>query len=185
MIYENPPEEILGILNYLKNQNIPLQKIVIQKISFFMKIFGFVLAYSFEPYKYGPFSEKLSEDLETLDVDKKIKINKTNVELIDSSISDNLNGNAKTFIDLFDDMVAKNYDFDNMEIYGTVLYCIRSLYESSDPVTKETVLEQFIGWKGNRYSEARIYDSFEKIMNFENNWNKKIAKMQNLAILNN
>ncbi len=185
MIYENSPEEILGILNYLENKNIPLQKIVIQKTFFFMKIFGFVLAYSFEPYKYGPFSEKLSEDLETLDVDKKITINKTNIELTNSGISGKLSKNAEVFIDLFDDMVAKNYEFDNMEIYGTVLYCIRSLHESSDPVTKETVLEQFRGWKGNKYSEARIYDSFEKIMNFENNWNKKIAKMQNLAILNN
>ena len=185
MIFKNDPDEILGVISYLKNKNIPLQKIVIQKIFFFLKESGFALSYSFEPYKYGPFSEELSEDLETLESEKKIAINKTTVELYVDNIATPLSANTKAFINSFVDLVANNYDFDNIEIYGTVFYCIRSLEEALDLVTEDTVLEQFKGWKGSKYREDRVLNAFKSIINFQEKWKEKSNNKKRLSLLEN
>lgn len=184
MIFKNNSKEILGVISYLKDKNIPLQKIVIQKVFFFLKESGFALSYSFEPYKYGPFSEELSEDLEILESEKKITIDKAMIELKDNN-AEPLNANAKAFIDLFADLVEDNYDFDNMEIYGTVFYCIRSLEEALDPINKDTVLKQFTGWKGNKYLEKRVFDVFGRIINFQNKWKEQLNNKKRLNLLGN
>lgn len=175
MMYSNDPDVLIGILNYLKDKNIPVSKIVLHKLIFFMKESGFRLSYSFEPYKYGPFSENLAEDINMLKVDEKININKANLKLVNvnDDVKISLQDEAIKFIDKFDEMLGSNYDFSNIELYGTVFYCIRSLEESTDPIDKENVLRQFKGWKGNKFSDDSVFKALSDVLKFKQNWDKE------------
>jgi uncharacterized protein YwgA len=172
-MYSNDPDVLIGILNYLKKKNISVSKIVLQKLIFFMKESGFRFSYSFEPYKYGPFSENLSEDIDMLKVDEKISINKANLELVNIDTGISLQDEAIKFINKFDEMLDGDYDFSNIELYGTVFYCIRSLEESTDPIDKDTVLKQFKGWKGNKFSDDSVFKALSDVLEFKQNWDKE------------
>ena len=182
MMYSNDPDILTSILNYLESKDISVSKIVLQKLLFFMQGFRFNISYSFEPYKYGPFSEELSEDINMLKVDKKIDITDNNLKLC-SHDTKLLKNESKEFIDMFDKIIEYDYNFGNIELYGTVFYCIRSLEESSDIVNEETVLQQFKGWKGNKFPENQVLKALSKVLKFKGSWNEKYNK-QYFDILN-
>ncbi len=160
-------KEILRhVLKKMEQKNIPLTKITIQKIVFFLKNINIPIKYRFEPYLYGPYSSELQAELSYMELwDEVIYDNKSGYETIgeiqlepidyEQKISDKLDG--------FQEAVDDNFSFNSMEKAGTVIYCIKALEGADREVSENSVLEQFKNWKGIKYSDKEIKEAFHKI----------------------
>lgn len=158
---------IANILKCLDEAGIPLSKIAIQKATYFLKASGVPLSVKFEPYTYGPYSFSLSRQLDDLCFWDKVKVkDKYQYELVDVSEGDlpeSLRSSIQALIHKFSDVVGGNYGFNNLELYGTTLYCVKALENAGEEVTDESVLKEFRGWKGNAYPEGDIRNAFRRL----------------------
>jgi hypothetical protein len=50
-----------------------------------------------------------------------------------------------------------------MELFGTVLYCIRALQENGMEPDSNDVIQEFQAWKGTKYSDKNIENAYEKL----------------------
>lgn len=46
---------------------------------------------------------------------------------------------------------------------GTVLYCMQAIAQSGEEVNEKEVVSEFKGWKGRKYPEASIKETFSRI----------------------
>jgi len=159
-------KEILKyVISKLAEEEIPSARIVVQKIMFYLKESGAPISYSYAPYAYGPYSKELGSDANELvlldqiessgfkySVGQKFSYNLTEdyKELIDKKINE-----FKSHVD--------NYSFNSMELFGTTLYCIRSLEEIGTEPNEKKVVYEFKAWKGNRYSEKSVIKMFNRL----------------------
>jgi len=161
-------QEILKeVLSYLEKKGVPLTKIVIQKALYFLKATGQPVGYSFEPYAYGPFSVEVAEDLNDLcfwnELEEKDSYLYVFKNFKEPKIEQQLKKKIKDKLDKYVDLLDKNFDFRNVELLGTVIYCCKALKLSGDPLTPENVIEEVKAWKGNKYSKKEILTVFNKI----------------------
>ena len=165
-------EVLKHVLTDMKAKEIPLTKINIQKTLFFLKEIDMPITYRFELYLYGPFSFELKDDLNDMETSKELKYvnkmeyeitNKMKKEPIDNSILKEISNK----IDSFKKAVGNKFSFENMEIAGTIIYCINALKAINREANEENVLKQFKIWKGKKYSKANkikeIKEAFHKI----------------------
>lgn len=159
-------KEILKyVISKLAEKKITSARIVVQKIMFYLKESGVPISYSFAPYAYGPYSKELGGDANELalldqlessgfkySVGQKFSYNLAEdyQELIDKKINE-----FKSYVD--------NYSFNSMELFGTTLYCIRSLEEMGIEPNEEKVLNEFKTWKGNRYNDKDVIKMFNRL----------------------
>jgi len=155
------------VVKELDKRNIPASKIVLQKLVFFLRETGIPLTYSFEPYLYGPYSRELADDLDELVFWDEIIWDDGDYSPVENYVPQLDEGIAEYIrcgITKFSDIVDRDYEFDSMEIFGTVLYCIKSLDEIGEDTDFESVLDEFEEWKGNKYEDDIIEGMYTAIM---------------------
>lgn len=156
------------VLSLMKQKNIPLTKINIQKIVHFLKEIGIPLTYKFEPYNYGPYSSELKIELGNLllweelsSIENGYSIN--DKFILDNNIDQNTVDTISVKLDAFKNAVNEDFSFDSMEITGTVIYCNQALKNVDICPDEHTVLNEFKNWKGQRYDDERIKKAYFKI----------------------
>ena len=66
---------------------------------------------------------------------------------------------------LFNTILNKDYSFSSLECFGTVLYCMDVISNSSDKISKIEVIDEFKQWKHDRYKDNDIISVYNKIKN--------------------
>ncbi len=155
------------VLDTMQKMGIELTKINIQKIVFFLKDMGVPVYFRYEVYLYGPYSHELQKELNDMvlwgELDKednsKYKIDLDFTDEVDKELMGKIEKSIKDFSEIVDG----NFSFDNVEIAGTLLYCIRALQNYDIDPTEENVIEEFKKWKGNKYHIDKVKKIFRKI----------------------
>ena len=159
-------KEILKyVISKLAKEKIQSARIVVQKIMFYLKESGVPISYSYAPYAYGPYSKELGGDANELALLDQIESSG-----FEYSMGQKFNYNlAEDYKELIDKKINEfksyvdNYSFSSMELFGTTLYCIRSLEEMGIEPNEEKVVYEFKTWKGNRYSEKNVIKMFNEL----------------------
>ena len=156
----NRLELLKFVIDYLKRNYNVSSKIAIQKTLYFLKQRNFPIDYTFGAYTYGPFSKEIMQDADRLASQNQIIINDINYD-VDSDSQINLSEqemeNISSFIDEFAHLINSNFDFNNLELIASVIYCIETLNEFGEDINFENVFEELKHWKRHKYnsSEAR------------------------------
>jgi len=163
------------ILTDMKEKRIPLTKINIQKILFFLKETNIPITYKFELYLYGPFSFELKNDLYDMTMLKELIYNNDNKSeymitdkmKIEQHIDEDILKAISDKINSFKKVVQQDgFSFDSMEIVGTIIYCIRALEKVHRKVNAKNVLMQFKIWKNKKYQDEEIKKCFNEFNQF-------------------
>ena len=160
-------------LKQMEDKKIPLTKINIQKIVFFLKETNIPINYKFQPYLYGPYSSDLAGDLKSMEICDELIIcnNNSGYEIKDiktESIKDVMLENISKKIDNFKKALNDDFSFDSMEISGTLIYCIRALQNVEREVSEKAVLKEFKNSKGTKYPDINIKSAYSKIKHILN-----------------
>ena len=154
------------VLAWMHKKNIETSKIAMQKTLFFLKECGISMRFEFDAYTYGPFSRQVMEAAKELEYAGEISVNHTHYELV-PSFSDTLpekqRKNLDKKLDKFSSLIDGDFRFDNLELFGTVLYCIRSLQENGMGPDSNDVIQEFQAWKGTKYSNKNIENAYGKL----------------------
>lgn len=154
------------VLNWMHEKNIETSKIAMQKMLFFLKECGISMRFEFDAYTYGPFSRQVMDVAKELEYAGEINITRTHYEL-GSSFSDTLpekqKENLDKKLDNFFSLIGGDFSFDNLELFGTALYCIKALQENGIEPDANGVLQEFQAWKGTKYSNNDIESAYEKL----------------------
>lgn len=151
------------LLKVMNDKGVTLSKIAIQKVAYFLITQGVTFGYRFKPFTYGPYSSELSQALDDLVFWDHLSAtgNTYMIENLPDCNEDTLPQISECVDIFFDELVnTKTPTFDDVEIYGTILYCQESLKMVGDIVSQETILEEFKGWKGDKYPDSRIVSSY-------------------------
>ncbi|MDY7001565.1 MAG: hypothetical protein SVS15_07270 [Thermodesulfobacteriota bacterium] len=155
------------VLTCLNEKEIPLEKIVVQKIMYFLKANGVPVGFRFKPCAYGPYSFELANALDDMLFWDKIAEENNTYTIQDlSGYNSDVPEKEQTEreIDRFGELVENRFDFKTMELFGTVLFCKRALEEDGEDATDENIVEEFLGWKGpDKYSAEEILQAFHKL----------------------
>lgn len=154
------------VMVWLENREGTVSKIAVQKLLFFLKEKGVSLRYSFEPYTYGPFSKQVMDEAEVLSFKKEIVVSTKDYsrgEAFTETLQPEEQDKIDRFLDSFSVMLDGNFSFDNLEVFGTTLYCLRALQESGYEVNQGAVVEEFKEWKGDKYQDWKIEGAYEKV----------------------
>lgn len=158
---------ILHLFRTMENKNVPTEKVVIQKIIYFLNTQGVRLGFKFEPYTYGPFSFDLANYLSSLAFWDQIKEHERYYTLTDRPETPDIDVGMKKKIDALLDAFCKvagnNFDFQNMELLGTTLYCAESIIFAGEDPEKDQVVAEFIEWKKDKYSKERIFEAYNQL----------------------
>jgi len=160
-------EIVKYVIGRLESLGKKTDKIVVQKLVFYLAETGVPIGYTFEPHLYGPYSQELSDDASDLsfweqieeDYGKYRKGTRFNVTL-----PEKLEKRTQRGIDGFLQVVGGDLSFNSMELFGTVLYCIKALEENGMDTNLESVLEEFEEWKGDKYDEDQVGEMYHSIL---------------------
>lgn len=169
MVTRRDQKIVAHILRALITNKVPLHKIVLHKFAYFLETQGINTGLRFQPAQYGPYSHELSEVLDDLEfweyidlVRHTYKINNLDefTDEHDESITlDRLDELASAF-----SVIAKNsYDFKNMELIGTVLYCARTLKFINVDIDDDAIIRDFQGWKEDKYTKQEIKTTIDNL----------------------
>ena len=154
------------VLAWMHKKNIETSKIAMQKTLFFLKEKGISMRFEFDAYTYGPFSKQIMDAAKELESAGEITVNHSDYKLA-SSFFDTLNENESEKLDKkldkFSSLINGDFSFDNLELFGTVLYCIRALQENGMELNLKKVIQEFQAWKGTRYSDKNIENAYKKL----------------------
>jgi len=166
MIVERSNKIFKHVLAWMHKNNIETSKIAIQKALFFLKENGVSMRFDFDAYTYGPFSRQVMDAAKDLEYAGEITVSHRDYKLA-SSFSDTLPEKEKTNLDKkldkFTSLINRDFSFDNLELFGTVLYCIRALQENGMEPDSNEVIQEFQAWKGTKYSDENIENAYEKL----------------------
>ena len=163
-------ENLKLVLKIMDDKGMPLTKINIQKVVFFLKYSNMPIGYHFEPYLYGPYSFELQTELDDMVLWGEINKNGKNYDISDININDNtLKEDMEEKIEQFIDAVNQNYSFKKMELAGTVIYCISALESIDLNADKDNVIKEFKKWKHEKYTDEEIGDMYDKLVNLIKN----------------
>ncbi|MFH1640116.1 MAG: hypothetical protein ABIB93_07420 [Chloroflexota bacterium] len=156
------------VIDRLSTMDHPTDKVVVQKVVFYLREIGVPVTYSFEPYMYGPYSRDLSDDADELDfLDELTIYDNKYTKGARFVLSQQLN-RYKSLINKgitdFASIVSNDFDFEAMELFGTVLYCIRVLQEMGETPSFTNVLHEFRDWKGENYSGDAIKKAYTSLI---------------------
>lgn len=164
---EKREDLIKAAINYLEKNNLEPSKIAVQKIIYFLKEKSAAVPFEFEPFSYGPFSRELSFTADDLCTNQEIMITrrhyKKGPEFSLDMPEEDLN-KLNRLMHEFNTLVNENFSFDNLELYGTVIYCFQTLKDFVEGMpTVDEVIQEVKTWKGNKFSDQTINTVYEKI----------------------
>jgi uncharacterized protein YwgA len=154
---------------YLKEKGKPLTKIAIQKGVFFLREMGLPYSARFQQYFYGPYSHDLVNVIDELKLWGEIEEtnNKKEYKIIELKKENNLPEDLiKKFYEKakgLECLLDYNFNFKNLELMGTVLFCIRILEENLEEVSLKNVINEVKDWKGDKFTEQDMKKAYAKI----------------------
>jgi len=164
------------------NLDIKPGRTIIQKVVYFLKAKGLPISYSFEIYRYGPYSQELYYRMDDLIVDniiKDVSDRKDRSEYIPGDEIDNLINTFKPKIEpLTKDIDLIVQVFNNMgpgllELLSTIHYLQTSFTKHyKESPSKETVVNKVLELKKSKFDKEiieKVYDKMEEAGLF--NWN--------------
>ncbi len=162
------PAIIAQTLIYLKENNIPLEKMVIQKLVHFLKDNTINIGVKFRPYLYGPYSEDLANELDEMVFWGEIKEHDKEYEIIDLpaekyALPPEKQEKLIAGIDLFRKTVNDDFRFSNLELLGTMLHCFRAFEALGEDTPFDDVKVEFKKWKKNKFTEEEIRNAYDRI----------------------
>lgn len=159
---------VATVLQVLSERQITASKILIQKFIYFLGIQGINTGFSFCPYTYGPFSFDLASVLGSMNFWNEIKEDYSEIKIININnycIESGMKNEVAQKLTLFEDIVG-TFDFKNLELVGTLLYCTQVLKKYGDKVDEKSVTDEFKEWKHNKYSDFEIHETYKKIIEY-------------------
>ena len=146
-------------------KHVQVTKILLHKFSYFLSLYA-IRAFKFEPYTYGPFSYDLASTLGSLIFWSELR--KEGKQIFVSNIEKYLKdpdteGIIERNYEVFEHITGDDFSFDNLECFGTALYCMDVVSSCDKKITFENVSEEFHGWKGSIYDDSRIYTMYKNI----------------------
>ena len=159
-------------LNCLSEKRYELTKILLHKVTYFLKESGIPITYRFTPYTYGPFSFDLMNEMNEMVFWEEIEVDGKKSFKITSSIEPAVSSALKVKIEIkikeFFALIDEDTTFGNLELYGTAIYCYKALLEVNDAVDYGDFHDEFTSWKGReKYLEKdirRVYSRLENVL---------------------
>jgi hypothetical protein len=154
------------VLAWFKNKNMQSSKIAMQKALFYLQEKGLSLRLDFEPYSYGPFSRQVMEIASELQSDGEIIVGRTDYTP-GSKFADTLPEEGRrevnAHLERFCELLGHDFSFDNLELCGTVLYCIQALQENGLEADRDSVIHEVEQWKGKKYARSAINAAYDAL----------------------
>ncbi len=149
----------MSFLRLLQEKKIPLSKIVVQKAIFFLRAKKIPIPFTFAPYTFGPYSFDLNTALEDARFWGELKLDKNKYELTagDVQFPPSYRKKVENALDEFSEFSDRKYEFSEMELLGTALYCVMTTNGDTTNAKQE-----FLSWKGQKYSDAEINNAIDK-----------------------
>lgn len=162
---------VANILNTIAYKKIKPTKIFLHKFIYFLSTQGVNVGFRFEPYTYGPYSFDLSSTLGSMAfwdeiVEKGTSVEAVNLDRYQAANPDDLRNISENLDKFLTIIPASKLTFDNLERVGTALYCAEVLAKHGKEPTEDAVVEEFKAWKGKKYPEAAIKESYESLKEF-------------------
>ena len=157
------------VIEKLHKKKISTDKIIVQKLMFFLKQFNIPISYHFRMYAYGPYSKALNQDTYGLEFEDQLVINSNNYKKginFQNDLDDKYSKRIDKKINLFIKMVDNKFKFSRMEIFGTTLYCYKALKYLEKDTDFNSVYTEFKAWKKNKHPKDKIKDAYTKIKEF-------------------
>lgn len=154
---------LCSTIKLMRENGIPPSKIAIQKFIYFLLKKGLPLPYDFKMYIYGPYSSQLNFDLQVLEFSNTIEYQDQEYNIIEE-----INVPKKYFNAINDNIlifkeILPQIDFKSFELYGTVFYIMNALKRFSIELTFENIYKEFVGYKGQKYTQPEVQEAFQKI----------------------
>lgn len=174
---------LLFIIEQLQENGHPNpKKVLVQKLAHFLTSLGVTTGLRFRPYTYGPFSKEIMDimdDLSFWHASDGFRVEKTHYK-VPSPFPEDLEPHlpeeeAKNITKLtrdYFDLINNDTNFNNIELYGTTLYCIKALkqeHKDSTP-TDNDVIRDYIEWKPETNKDS-IKNAYSRIMEYINKRN--------------
>jgi len=162
-------EALKYVLSYLKQHHRQNSKIAIQKTMYFLKESGLPVSYSFGAHTYGPFSKEIMHDADQLEMEDELIIKNVSYDLgsaFQVDLSQDDKDQIEQHIQNFIDLINHNFDFNNLEIYGSVIYCRQILKKFDEPVNLDNVYRELKSWKGSKYSYSDVRPVYESVKDY-------------------
>jgi uncharacterized protein YwgA len=154
------------VLAWLKNKNRQTSKIAMQKALFYLQEKGLPLRLDFQPYSYGPFSRQVMETASDLERAGEISVDRTDYtpgpEFADT-LPEEDGREINAHLERFCELLGHDFSFDNLELVGTVLYCIQALQENGLDADKDSVIREVEQWKGTKYAKSAINSAYDAL----------------------
>ncbi|MCF8095481.1 MAG: hypothetical protein K9J79_09005 [Desulfobacteraceae bacterium] len=154
------------VIAWLKNKNMQTSKIAMQKALFYLQEKGLPLRLDFEPYSYGPFSRQVMETASDLERAGEISVDRTDytpgpefADILPEKGRREINAHLERFCEL----LGHDFSFDNLELCGTVLYCLQALRENGMAVDRDSVIHEVEQWKGKKYARSAIKAAYDAL----------------------
>ena len=155
------------VLSWLSDSGKGTSKIAMQKLIFFLQEKGENFGYQFEPYTYGPFSKQVMNIATSLSEKGLISVHQRDY-VIDQEfkydIDEKKQERLREYLNSFQSFLKDDFSFDNLELYGTTLYCMKALDEVGESTDEDSVIAEFKAWKGRKYPEEDIKVAREELL---------------------
>lgn len=152
-------------LTWLEQNNLPVSKIAMQKALFFLQENGVSMGLDFEPHSYGPFSRQIMEIASDLERNSQVVVERTCYQR-GPKFTDELEQDRQEIdsgLEEFSTLLDGDFSFNNLELYGTMLYCIQALQENGLPADRLAAIQEFQAWKGNKYPKESISVAYDAL----------------------
>lgn len=148
-------KRILHVLSTLNRKKKRSDKVVLHKFLFFLAYQGIGTGLTFEPYTYGPFSFDLATHVGAMSMNGKITLDGGNYVTTIEPDDQDLTTKIEQQLELFEKVVG-DFSFRTLECVGTLLYCQMVIKKSGDQTDDVSIIEEFKGWKGSKFSNEEI-----------------------------
>ena len=162
----DPKETFKIVLDFLQREKGVSTKIAVQKCLFFINEWERVIPRSFGFSTHGPFSPQVRDDAEDLEQLEEIKVLETAYRKgphFEIRLSDADRLRVRQLAQEFCELVGNNFEFENLALYGSVLYSIQALHDLGEDHGSEAVAEEL--WAGfrSRFSGEAIEKAWRDI----------------------
>lgn len=159
---------VANILETLASKEVKPTKILLHKFIYFLSTQGVNVGFRFEPYTYGPYSFDLASTLGSMAFWDEIEEKGATIEALnlkkyqdaDAEELQIISENLEKFLTI---LPKESHTFDNLECVGTAMYCAEVLAKHGKEPTEEAVVEEFKAWKGKKYPEDIIRNSYQRL----------------------
>jgi hypothetical protein len=63
-------------------------------------------------------------------------------------------------------MIGDNFDFNNLELYGSIIYCIQTLKKYGEDFSYEKVLQELRSWKKEKYDPSQVKEAYDTAVQY-------------------